>query len=55
MYDQLQSIGQINNMRIFSILYKLYKPDLSTKQFSPKFSLELLKMILSSLPQHLTI
>ena len=55
MYDQLQRIGEINNVTIFSIFYKLYKPGSLTEQFSPKFSLELLKMVHSSLPQHLTI
>ena len=38
MYDQPQKINKINNMRILSISYKLYKPASSIKQFSSKLA-----------------
>ena len=41
MYDQPLKINKINNMRILSISYKLYKPGSSTKQFSPKLAKKL--------------
>ena len=45
-------------MRIFSILYKLYKPGSSTKQFSPKlvknFGFQIPKLTYNARHTHLT-
>ena len=40
-YSTLERINEINNMSIFLILYKFYKPSSSTKQFSPKLAKKL--------------
>ena len=40
-YNQLKKINEINNMKTFSNLYKLYKLGSSTKQLSPKLAKKL--------------